>query len=99
MENQTTLKKTPMQELIEVLYNTRDALAKDEKFNEHEFKLSIKAVVDLLNNSYFLEETILASVFDYAFLQAELKEGAEVTSGYEYVKKFYKQNENISSKV
>jgi hypothetical protein len=99
MENQTTLKKTPMQELIEVLYNTRDALAKDEKFNQHEFTLSFNAVVDLLNNSYFLEETIIANIFDYGFLQAELKEGAEVTSGNEYVKKFYKKNENISSKV
>ena len=97
MENQ--IRKTPMQELIEVIYNTRNVLLKDDKFKDHEFTLSIDAMTNLLNNAYSLEESILSNAFDYGFLQAELKENAEVTSGSDYVKKFYKKNENISSQV
>jgi hypothetical protein len=97
MENQ--IRKTPMQELIEVIYNTRNALLTDDKFKDHEFTLSIDAMANLLNNAYSLEESILSNAFDYGFLQAELKENAEVTNGNDYVKKFYKKNENISSQV
>ena len=42
---------------------------------------------------------MLSEAFDYGFLQSELKENAEVTNGSEYIKKFYKKDENISSKI
>jgi hypothetical protein len=97
MENQ--IRKTAMQELIDVIHSTKVALSKDERFKDHEFTLSVEAISNLLNNAFSLEEAILSNAFDYGFLQAELKENAEVTNGREYVKKFYQKNENISSKV
>jgi hypothetical protein len=97
MENQ--IRKTAMQELIDVINSTKVALSKDERFKDHEFTLSVEAISNLLNNAFSLEEAILSNAFDYGFLQAELKENADVTSGSDYVKKFYKKNENISSQV
>jgi len=97
MESQ--IRKTPMQELIDVINSTKVALSKDERFKDHQFTLSVEAISNLLNNAFSLEEAILSNAFDYGFLQSELKENAEVTSGSEYVKKFYKKDENISSQV
>jgi hypothetical protein len=97
MENQ--IRKTAMQELIDVINSTKNALSKDERFKDHEFTLSVEAISNLLNNAFSLEEAILSNAFDYGFLQAELKESAEISSGSDYVKKFYKKNENISSQV
>lgn len=88
-----------MQELIDVINSTKVALSKDERFKDHQFTLSVEAISNLLNNAFSLEEAILSNAFDYGFLQSELKENAEVTSGSEYVKKFYKKDENISSQV
>lgn len=86
-----------MQELVEVLLKTKETLSKQEDFKDYEYKLSVDAIIDLLNNAYELETTVLSHIFDYGFLQAELKNDAEVTSGSEYIKKFYKKDENISS--
>jgi hypothetical protein len=91
------IRKTPMQELIDVILRTKEMMSKDDKFKDLDFSMNADTVISLLNNSYEIEEAILSSVFDYAFLQAELKEKAEVTSGREYVNKFFKKNENISS--
>ena len=97
MENQ--IRKTAMQELIDVINSTKNALSKDERFKDHEFTLSVEAISNLLNNAFSLEEAILSNAFDYGFLQAELKESAEISSGSDYVKKFYKKDEDISSQV
>lgn len=91
------IRKTPMQELIDVILRTKDMMSKDDKFKDIDFSMNADTIISLLNNSYEIEEAIISSVFDYAFLQAELREKAEVTSGREYVNKFFKKNENISS--
>lgn len=93
------IKKTPMQELIGIIISTKEMIAKDEKFKDYDYSLSPETVIELLKNSFSIEEAFISSVFDYAFLQAELMDKAEVTSGHEYVKKFLKKDENISSKV
>jgi hypothetical protein len=93
------IKKTPMQELANIIISTKQMMAKDEKFKDYDYTLPSDTLIELLNNSFSIEESFIASVFDYAFLQAELREKAEVTSGHEYVKKFLKKDENISSKV
>ena len=93
------IRNTPMQELIEILLKTREMLSKDEKFKDYEYTLNFNAFINLLKNSYEIESSILSHAFDYGFLQSELKENAEVTSGSEYVKRFYKKDENISSKI
>ena len=91
------IRKTPMQELIDIILRTKEMMSKDEKYKDLDFSINSETVISLLNNSYEIEEAIISSVFDYAYLQAELKEKAEVTSGREYVNKFFKKNENISS--
>jgi hypothetical protein len=93
------IKKTPMQELANIIISTKEMMAKDEKFKDYDYNLPSETLIELLNNSFSIEESFIASVFDYAFLQAELREKAEVTSGHEYVKKFLNKNENISSKI
>ena len=95
MENQT--RKTPMQELIDIILQTKEILTKDEKFKDYDYTLNVDTMVNLLKNSYDIESTMLSHAFDYGFLQSELKENAEVSSGSEYIKKFYKKDENISS--
>jgi hypothetical protein len=97
MENQP--QKTPMQELIEVILTTKRALSKDEDFDGYDYTLKMDAIINLLKNAHGLEMVALSHAFNYGFLQAELKENAEITNGSEYVKKFFKQNENISSQV
>jgi hypothetical protein len=97
MENQ--IRKTPMQELIEIIFKTREILSKDEKFKDYDYTLNVETMVNLLKSSYDIEFAVLSHAFDYGFLQSELKENAEVTSGIEYVKKFYKKDENISSEI
>jgi len=91
------IRKTPMQELIDIILRTKEMMSKDEKYKDLDFSINSETVISLLNNSYEIEEAVISSVFDYAYLQAELKERAEVTSGREYVNKFFKKNENISS--
>lgn len=91
--------KTPMQELIEVILTTKELLSKDERFNGYEYTLNTDAVISLLKNSFDIESAVISNAFDFGFLQAELKENAEVTNGSEYLKKFYKKDENISSKI
>jgi hypothetical protein len=96
--------KTSMQELIEVIYAAKQATLKDIKFSHLDvedlnFKISLDEMVDFLNNAYSIEATKLSNAFDYGYLQAELKQNAEVTSGDEYVNKFYQKNADISSKV
>jgi hypothetical protein len=95
MENQT--RKTPMQELIDIILQTKEILTKDEKFKDYDYTLNVDTMVNLLKNSYDIESAMLSHAFDYGFLQSELKENAEVSSGSEYIKKFYKKDENISS--
>jgi hypothetical protein len=97
MENQ--IRKTPMQELVEIILKTREILSKDEKFKDYDYTLNVETMVNLLKNSYDIESAVLSHAFDFGFLQSELKESAEVTSGSEYVKKFYKKDEDISSQV
>jgi hypothetical protein len=97
MENQ--IRKTPMQELVEIILKTREILSQDEKFKEYDYTLNVETMINLLKNSYEIESAVLSHAFDFGFLQSELKESAEVTSGSEYVKKFYKKDENISSQV
>jgi hypothetical protein len=97
MENQ--IRKTPMQELVEIILKTREILSKDEKFKDYDYTLNIETMINLLKNSYEIESAVLSHAFDFGFLQSELKENAEVTSGSEYVKKFYKKDEDISSQV
>lgn len=99
MENQNNIRKTPMQELIDIILQTKEILSKDEKFKDYDYSLNVDTMINLLKNSYDIEATLLSAAFDFGFLQAELKENAEVTSGSEYVKKFYSKDENISSKV
>ena len=99
MENQNNIRKTPMQELIDIILQTKEILSKDEKFKDYDYTLNVDTMINLLKNSYDIEATLLSAAFDFGFLQAELKENAEVTSGSEYVKKFYSKDENISSKV
>jgi hypothetical protein len=94
--------KTSMQELIEVILAAKQAVLKDKKFTyldveDLNFKISLEEMVDFLNNAYSIEASKLSNAFDYGYLQAELKENAEVISGNEYVNKFYKKNEDISS--
>ena len=98
MENQHT-KKTPMQELVDIILQTKEMLSKDEKFKDYDYTLNIQTMINLLKNSFEIESTMLSEAFDYGFLQSELKENAEVTNGSEYVKKYYKKDENISSKI
>jgi hypothetical protein len=98
MENQQT-QKTPMQELVDIILQTKVMLSKDEKFKDYDYTLNVETMVNLLKNSFDIESAVLSHAFDYGFLQSELKENAEVTNGSEYVKKFYKKDENISSKV
>lgn len=88
-----------MQELVDIILRTKEMLSKDEKFNGYEYSLNTETIISLLNNSYEIEEALLSMAFDFGFLQAELKEKADVTSGREYVNKYFKKNENISSKV
>jgi hypothetical protein len=97
MENQ--IRKTPMQELVEIILKTREILSKDEQFKDYDYTLNIDTMVNLLKNSYDIESAVLSHAFDFGFLQSELKEDAEVSSGSEYVKKFYKKDEDISSQV
>ena len=97
MENQ--IRKTPMQELVEIILKTREILSQDEKFKEYDYTLNVETMINLLKNSYEIESAVLSHAFDFGFLQSELKESAEVTSGSEYVKKFYKKDENISSEI
>ena len=97
MENQ--IRKTPMQELVEIILKTRELLSKDEQFKDYDYTLNVETMINLLKNSYEIESAGLSHAFDYGFLQSELKENAEVTSGSEYVKKFYKKDEDISSQV
>jgi len=97
MENQ--IQKTPMQELVEIILKTRELLSKDEKFKDYDYTLNVETMINLLKNSYDIEAAVLSHAFDFGFLQSELKEGAEVSSGSEYVKKFYKKDEDISSQV
>jgi hypothetical protein len=97
MENQ--IRKTPMQELVEIILKTREILSQDEKFKDYDYTLNVETMINLLKNSYEIESAVLSHAFDFGFLQSELKESAEVTSGSEYVKKFYKKNEDISSQV
>jgi len=97
MENQ--IRKTPMQELVEIILKTKEILSQDEKFKEYDYTLNVETMINLLKNSYEIESAVLSHAFDFGFLQSELKESAEVTSGSEYVKKFYKKDENISSQV
>lgn len=99
MENQKQIRKTPMQELVEIILKTREVLSKDEKFKEYDYTLNIETMVNLLKNSYDIESAVLSHAFDFGFLQSELKENAEVTNGSEYVKKFYKKDESIPSEV
>jgi hypothetical protein len=98
MEIQNT-KKTPMQELVDIILQTKEMLSKDEKFKDYDYTLNIETMINLLKNSFDIESAMLSHAFDYGFLQSELKENAEVTNGSEYVKKFYKKDENISSQV
>lgn len=91
--------KTPMQRLIGVLYDSTSVIDNNEEYKDVELKLPLELVVKILNNSFDVEEMFAASIFDYAFLQAELKDKAEVTNGSQYVKKFLKKNEDISSKI
>lgn len=98
MENQNT-KKTPMQELVDIILQTKEMLSKDEKFKDYDYTLNVQTMINLLKNSFDIESAIISNAFDYGFLQSELKENAEVTNGSEYVKKFYKKDENISSKI
>lgn len=93
-----------MQELIEVIFAAKQATLKDIKFSHLDvedlnFKISLEEMVNFLNNAYSIEASKLSNAFDYGYLQAELKENAEVISGNEYVNKFYKKNEDISSQV
>ena len=97
MENQ--IRKTPMQELVEIILKTRELMSKDEQFKDYDYTLNVETMINLLKNSYEIESAVLSHAFDFGFLQSELKENAEVTSGSEYVKKFYKKDENISSQV
>jgi hypothetical protein len=97
MENQ--IQKTPMQELVEIIFKTREILSKDETFKDYDYTLNVETMVNLLRSSFEIESAMLSHAFDYGFLQSELKENAEVTNGSEYVKKFYKKDENISSKI
>jgi hypothetical protein len=97
MENQ--IQKTPMQELVEIILKTRELLSKDEKFKDYDYTLNVETIINLLKNSYDIEAAVLSHAFDFGFLQSELKENAEVSSGSEYVKKFYKKDEDISSQV
>lgn len=99
MENQNDIRKTPMQELIDIILQTKEILSKDEKFKDYDYTLNVDTMINLLKNSYDIESAVLSHAFDYGFLQSELKENAEVSSGIEYVKKFYSKGENISSKV
>jgi hypothetical protein len=99
MENQPNTRKTPMQELVDIILQTKEMLSKDEKFKDYDYTLNVETMINLLKNSFDIESAIISSAFDYGFLQSELKENAEVTNGSEYVKKFYKKDENISSKV
>ena len=99
METQNDIRKTPMQELIDIILQTKEILSKDEKFKDYDYTLNVDTMINLLKNSYDIESAVLSHAFDYGFLQSELKESAEVTSGSEYVKKFYNKGENISSKV
>ena len=104
-QNENKMKeKTSMQELIEVIYASKKAVLKDEKFKyldaeDLNFKISLEEMVEFLNNAFCIEATKLSNAFDYGYLQAELKQSAEVTSGDEYVNKFYQKNADISSKV
>ena len=88
-----------MQELVEIILKTREILSKDEQFKDYDYTLNIDTMVNLLKNSYDIESAVLSHAFDFGFLQSELKEDAEVSSGSEYVKKFYKKDEDISSQV
>ena len=88
-----------MQELVEIILKTREILSQDEKFKDYDYTLNVETMINLLKNSYEIESAVLSHAFDFGFLQSELKESAEVTSGSEYVKKFYKKDENISSQV
>jgi len=97
MENQ--IQKTPMQELVEIIFKTKEILSKDETFKDYDYTLNVETMVNLLRSSFEIESAVLSHAFDYGFLQSELKENAEVTNGSDYVKKFYKQDENISSKI
>ena len=99
MENQNDIRKTPMQELIDIILQTKVILSKDEKFKDYDYTLNIDTMINLLKNSYDIESTMLSHAFDYGFLQSELKQNAEVTNGKDYVKKFYKKDENISSQI
>jgi len=99
MENQDHIIKTSMQELIDIILQTKEVLSKDEKFKDYDYTLNVDTIINLLKNSFGIEATLLSAAFDYGFLQSELKENALVTNGSEYVKKFYSKNEDISSKV
>lgn len=99
MESNTEIRKTPMQELIEIILKTRELLSSDEKFKDYDYTLTVDAMVTLLNNSFPIEESLLSAAFDFGFLQAELGANAEVTNGSQYVKKYYSKSEDISSKV
>ena len=99
MENQPQIRKTPMQELIEIILLTKESLSKDEKFKGYDYTLNTDIVINLLKNSFAIESAVISNAFDYGYLQAELKHNAEVTNGNEYVTKFFKKDENISSQV
>ena len=99
MENQPQFRKTPMQELIEIILLTKESLSKDEKFKGYDYSLNTDIVINLLKNSFAIESAIISTAFDYGYLQAELKHNAEVTNGNEYVTKFFKKDESISSQI
>ena len=68
MENQ--IRKTPMQELVEIIYKTREILSKDEKFKDYDYTLNVETMVNLLKNSYEIESAVLSHAFDFGFLQS-----------------------------
>ena len=88
---QSKIRKTPMQELIDIVLQTKELLSKDENFKDYDFTLNMETVIGLLNNAFEIESSIISGAFDYGFLQSELKENAELTSGSEYVNKYYKK--------
>lgn len=99
MDSQEKIKRTPMQHLKDVINETKDILSKKDEYSDFDFRIHLDAVINLLDNHFSLEALRLSDAFDYGFLQAELKEMAEITNGDEYVKKFFKKDENIPSKI
>ena len=92
--------KTPMQELMLTLLETRDFLNQKQEFNDlasEDISIKLTTLNKIINNSFVIEEITLSHAFNYGYLQAMLGNDSELKNGNEYVKKFYKKNENISS--